>query len=293
MARPVEKVSRQVRRALIRAAGDKCANPGCASQRINVHHVEYKLYSTNDEKTLIAICPTCHEAVHNGDLAIPDETLYRWKQLRREGGRGHVYVEPGGQLKLLLGTIAVSGPSGATVFDLSPNNRLSFSIIDGDIMLIDLELESHQGHAVVRLTKGHIRVRDPNVTVQQRPGHIRITAPLTEAYLPTWALDRLRVQEPTYAADNRITLLEIEVMEPGLVKVQGVWAHGDRVVVITDQRLAFIWPQLQQPLSMIGEGAASVLMYVGPISAALFGFGDLAPAALLVDQLMHGGPKHH
>lgn len=193
MARPLEKVSRQVRRALIREAGGKCANPGCASQRINVHHIEYKVYSTNDEKTLIAICPTCHDAVHNGELAVEDETLYRWKQLRRPSGRGHIYVEPGGQLKLLLGTIAVSGPGGVRVFDLSPNNRLSFSIHDGDIMLIDLEVASHQGKPVVRLTKGHVRVLNTDVTFQQTPGHIRISAPLSETYLPTWALNQLRV----------------------------------------------------------------------------------------------------
>lgn len=287
MARPVENVSRQVRRALIREAGNKCANPGCASQRINIHHIEYKVYSTNDENTLIAICPTCHDAVHNGNLAISDETLYRWKQLRRPIGRGHIYVEPGGLLKLLLGTIAISGPNGVRAFDLSPNNHLSFSIHDGDIMLIDLEVASHQGEPVVRLTKGHVRVLNPNVAFEQRPGHIQIIAPLAEAYLPKWALDRLRIQEPAYAADRRITLLELEVLEAGLVKVQGVWAHDDRVVVITNERLAFIWPQLREPLSMVGAGANSVLMYTGSISAALFGFGNDAPAALVIDQSRH------
>jgi hypothetical protein len=133
MARPVEKVSRQVRKALIREAGNKCANPGCASQRSHIHHIEYKVYSTNDGKTLIAICPTCHDAIHYGDLAI-----------------------------------------------------------------------------------------------------------------------------------------------------------DDRVVVITNELLAFIWPELQQPVSMVGVGVDSVLMYVGPVSAALFGFGDHAPAALVIDQSRHG-----
>jgi hypothetical protein len=284
MARPVEQVSRQVRRALIRDAGDKCANPGCASARTHIHHIEYKVYSTNDEKTLIAICPTCHDAVHNGALAIDDGTIYRWKQLRRQGGRGHIYVEPGGQLKLLLGTIAVTGPSGVRAFDLSPNQRLSFSIHDGDIMLIDLEIASHQGEPVVRLTRGHVRVLSPHVSFQQRPGRIQITAPLVEEYLPAWALDRLRVQEPAYGADNRITLLEIEVLEPGLVKAKGVWADGDRVVVITDERLAFIWPELREPVSIAGAGPDSVFMNVGPISSAVFGFGQDAPAALIVDQ---------
>jgi len=159
MARPVEKVSRQVRRALIREAGGKCANPGCSTQRTHIHHVEFRVYATNDKKTLIAICPTCHDAVHYGSLEITDEMLYAWKQLRRsDEHRGHIYVEPGGQTKLLLGTIAVTGPTGVRVFDLSPNHRLGFRIVDGDIMLIDLELHDHSGKPIVRLTGGHVRV---------------------------------------------------------------------------------------------------------------------------------------
>jgi hypothetical protein len=218
-------------------------------------------------------------------LAIEDETIYRWKALRRaDERRGHIYVEPARELKLLLGTIAVTGRGGVRVFDLSPTHRLGFYIQDGDIMLVDLEIHSHAGDPIVRMTKGHVRILDDAVSFEQRPGRIRIVAPLTDHYVAPWTIDRLRIQEPNYAEDGRLALLDLEVLEPGLLRVQGLWAHGQRAVVITKERLAFIWPELQQPLSMIGAGADSVLMYDGPISAALFGYSDTAPAALSVDQ---------
>ena len=283
MARPVEKVSRQVRRALIREAGGKCANPGCSTQRTHIHHVEFRVYATNDQKTLIAICPTCHDAVHYGSLEITDEMLYAWKQLRRsDEHRGHIYVEPGGQTKLLLGTIAVTGPTGVRVFDLSPNHRLGFRIVDGDIMLIDLGLHNHSGKPIVRLTGGHVRVLANDVEFDQRPGRISITAPIGATYLPDWALNQFRRQDPGYASDGRLVLLDLEVVEPGLVRVQGIWAHDERAVIISAERLSFIWPGGREPLSLMGAGAESVLNYVGPISASLFGYEHGPPSALKV-----------
>jgi hypothetical protein len=282
MARPVERVSRQVRRALIREAGGKCANPGCPTERTHIHHVAFKVYSTNDEEHLIAICPTCHDAVHTGPLRLDDDTLYRWKQLRgRAGRRGHVYVEPGDSPKLLLGTIAVTGTSGVIAFDLSARNRLSFSIegSSGDIMLVDLVVSSAAGEEVVCVEKGHVRVRSDAVTFRQIFGHVRITTPLSDDFLPGWALQCLRRQEPSYGADGACVVLDLEVLEPGLVRVQGVWAQEERVVVITPSRLAFLWPGLEQPLSMCGEGKASILKYAGPITGALFGFSKPPPNA--------------
>src|SRR5437588_331436 len=98
MARPKQGVSRQVRRALLREANGKCANPGCPSVNTHIHHIAYLVYATNDSAHLIAICPTCHDAVHRGALRLDDATLYRWKQLLRRGTtRAHLYVEPGAQ----------------------------------------------------------------------------------------------------------------------------------------------------------------------------------------------------
>jgi hypothetical protein len=63
---------------------------------------------------MIALCPARHDAVHHVPLVIDDGTVYRWKGIKREAEarRDHVYVEPGGAPKLLLGTLAVTGDQG-------------------------------------------------------------------------------------------------------------------------------------------------------------------------------------
>lgn len=252
--------------------------------RIHVHHVAYKVYATNDARELIALCPSCHDAVHNGELGLDDATLYRWKQLQRPAGRqAHIYVEPGESSKLLLGTVALTGSSGAIAFELSETNQLSFNLEGSSrIVLLDLNVSSAVGVQLVRVEKGYVHVLSDDVDFRCRPGRVSLTAPLGDDYFPRWALDRLRVQEPSYGNDGRCTILDLEVLEPGLVRVQGVWVQNERVVAITMQRLAFIWPALVQPLSMCGEGAASTLMYAGPINAAVFGFSDGPPAALAI-----------
>jgi hypothetical protein len=73
-------------------------------------HSGLAVYETHDAKHMVAICPTCHDAVHNGPLIIDDQKVYGWKHIKRsKTQRDHVYVEPGDSPKLLLGTIAVTG----------------------------------------------------------------------------------------------------------------------------------------------------------------------------------------
>jgi hypothetical protein len=179
----------------------------------------------------VAVCPTCHDAIHHGPLKIDDATVRRWKDIeRRETERDHVYVEPAEAPKLLLGTIAVMGTdAGVTVFELGGSSK---------------------------------------------PGHVRLTGPPTSNFMPTWALKQMRQHEPEFAPDNVLTLLDLEVLEPGLVRVQGVWSKDYRtLVVITPTTLSFVKADLVRPLSLMGDGAASVLYYVGPLTTALFGFG--------------------
>jgi hypothetical protein len=266
-------VSAALKRQLVDSAGGKCANPGCAAYRTHIHHIrQWSVYETHEEEDMVAICPTCHDAVHHGALEIDDKTVRRWKGIERdETHRDHVYVEPGGKPKLLLGTIAVSGDGGVTVFELGDSNELSFRLEDGDIMLLNLAVSTTSGTEVLRVVDGHVRheAEDP-VRYEQVPGHIRLTAPLRDEFMPGWAVDRLRQHEPDFAADDRATLLDLEVLAPSLVRVQGVWNQdADHVVAITTRSLSFLRTDLKGPLGIIGHGAESVLHYTGPITSAM------------------------
>ena len=181
---------------------------------------------------MIAICPACHDAVHHGTLK---KFLYRWKGIKRTPPKGdHIYIEPGNSSKLLIGSIAVTGPSGLTVFELSSTNKLSFRIVDGDIFLVNLRITTVAGQEVIRVMDNSLKphIEGP-LKYNRRPGKIRITAPVDPDFLPIWALKALRVQEPNYPQDRQLILLDIEVIELGLVRVQGIWAENRIPTTVT------------------------------------------------------------
>ncbi len=185
---------------------------------------------------MIAICPTCHDQVHHGELRVPDSTLRRWKRIVRTDlqKRGHLYVEPSTDAKLMLGTIAVAGHQGIVAFSLSPGNEVRLRLVDDDIVLLSLSVSDSRGREVVRMRGGHVKilVDDEDIEFAQAPGHIRVTAPKTPRYLPGW-LDR-RMEDTSLWPDDRITLVELEVVAPGVVKVWGVWTHDGNALVLTD-----------------------------------------------------------
>jgi len=263
------------KRALVREAGGKCANPGCPNQITDLHHIRrWAVYRTHDAAHMIAVCPTCHAHVERGELTIDDEALYEWKQLQRnaQADRDYLYVEPGDTAKLLLGSIAVQGDRGLAVFELGATNKLSFVVKDRDLLLVSLTISTREGDEVLRVVDNHVRLPAvEGVYYSRRPGRIRVTGPAEERFLPGWALYRVQLVEPGYAADQSLTLLELEVLEPGLVRVQGIWTEGPRAVVITGDAFHHVTGSRRRPLTIKGEGADSGLVYTGPITTALFG----------------------
>ena len=85
MAKRREKVPIRIKKTLIKESGNKCANPGCHNLRVHFHHIDgWAIYETNDEKTMIAVCPMCHDNIHHGKLPIDDDTLYSWKKIAQK-----------------------------------------------------------------------------------------------------------------------------------------------------------------------------------------------------------------
>ena len=279
MAQKRKKIKPVVKKQIVEEAGNKCANPGCTNWRVHIHHIKHwAIYESNDKKILIAVCPTCHDAIHHGRIEIPDETLYAWKHIKRTKipKLSYLYVEPGEEIKLLTGTIAVSTTNQeAMVFQLSHNNSLKFKILDGDIMMLNLKLADTNGKEVLRVVENYVRTKpSSDIEFLQIPGHIKVTAPANENFIPSEVLKQMQTQEKDYGATGSVTVLDLEVLKPGLVSVQGLWVENNKAVIITKERLSFITPGREQPISMIGAGEDTVLKYSGPITAALFGFKE-------------------
>ena len=85
----------------------------------------------------------------------------------------------------------------------------------------------------------------------------------------------MKAEQADYAQNNETVLLELEVIKPSLVRVKGCWADNRTAVIITNSTLSFLRDGLQRPLSMIGDGEGSVLMFAGPVTSAMFGLNKI------------------
>ena len=230
---------------------------------------------------MIAICPACHDAVHHGALPLSDNVLREWKTFRRDKDiRDHIWVEPGKGVRLLLGSISVESEDPMTVFQLSHRNALSFRAEGEDILLASLRITSASGEEVVRVESNNLR-HTPRADISYRrvPGRIEIYVPASEEFIPDWALAQKRFRERFYALGDRVKYLGLRVVRPGLLRVEGVWAEDDRVVIISDTSLSFCRPGLREPISLVGEGESSILKWAGPINSSMFAIAPSQGAA--------------
>jgi HNH endonuclease len=270
-------IPKAIKRTLIEEANGKCANPGCAGTRVQFHHIKHwAVCKAHNSEDMIAICPSCHDAAHNGLLRITDEMLYAWKSASRTEDFHHdqLFVEPSNCIKLLAGTIALATTNQSLiVFALSNHNTLAFGIEDDDIVLIRSRLKDLSGQQVLRVSDNRVKVqRDEDVSFTRRPGRVRIEVPSTNRYIYPEMLQQMRSVDPSFGA-NRIVALDLEVTAPGVVRVQGMWAAREGGVVITDQVMAFLTAGRPRPLCVAGEGEGSVLIFSGPITTAMFKVG--------------------
>jgi hypothetical protein len=266
-----------MRERLVAEAGGKCANPGCAVRLLEIHHIrEWAVYQTHDQKYMIALCASCHDAVTRGDLRLDDKTLYRWKGLVRGPGQssGHLYVEPGGRPRVLIGSITAQGDSELVIFDLKSQQDLSFHVREQIIMHLNATVLDVRGNLLLKVVDNHVFDHSGGLLkIVQRPGKIRVTAPVDTKLLPLWALKQVRVREPFFPGGGLLTLLDLEVLEPNLVRVQGLWMHHRDGILITDRYIGLLEMGSERPTILIGAGVDTILNYTGPITKALFSLG--------------------
>lgn len=281
MADKARRIPSKLKLTLREESGGKCANPGCANWRFHIHHIKHwAIYKSHDGAHMIAVCPSCHDEIHDGKLTISDDILYAWKGIKRksEDRRDHIYVEPAVEQKILVGTIALQSENPEQiVFQLSNNNRFAFHVHDEDILLIDSVVKTIAGKEVLSILNNYVRAkRDNQISFERRQGKIRICVPATEDYVPSWIVSQMRVEEPNFASDGRITVQDIEVVSPGIIRVQGLWIAPEGNIVITADRLSFVQLGRQGPLSLVGDGEMSVLKFAGPVTSAMFSFAKKA-----------------
>jgi len=238
--------------------------------------MEWAVYKAHDAEHMIAVCPSCHDEIHHGSLSLSDETLYRWKQIDRVNKRpdASIFVESALRNKLLAGTICLESNNAAqTVFKFSNGNALSFKVLDGDLLRLDLTVRSLSGREIVRVVDNVVRSSyDKIVSFEYRAGKASLLIDDSREFVPEWLVPKMRKHEPEYATGGKILAVDLEVIRPGLVRVQGCWPDNDKAVVITERAISFCSAGLERPVSIAGGGETTTLLFDGAVTRDMFGF---------------------
>jgi hypothetical protein len=271
------KINKKIKIALIKEAGGKCANPGCTNRQTEFHHIkEWHVCHTHDQKEMIAICPICHTSVTLGDLKIDDDTIYEWKRIIRGPFRDdQLFIESASSLKVLMGTAAFTSDDAFKIINFSDQNQIGFNIVDGDFYFTNLRLTIN-GKEIVKIIENRVRHAEEDIIqYTRRPGKLCIIAPLKIGIFPTYFINafRARTNEMDFAADGNLTLLDIEVIGPGKVRIKGTWVEKNRGIIITDQSLTLCSDIVNLNMVPItGAGETSILKWSGPAGGSFFGF---------------------
>jgi hypothetical protein len=223
---------------------------------------------------MIALCPTCHDAVHHGQFEIPDETLRAWKRLNRRSDpvRDHLYIEPRTSPAIVLGTIDIRSKRDTIVLQLTESLRLSFRIIDNALLFLEARVQDVSGREVISIRENHVTFphRD-DVLYEFVPGHFKLTTSDPFQFLAPWAVTQLRAHEPDFGVP-RTTILSVVVEAPGRVRVEGIWAEYAKAIVVTNSAISFLNPGRPRPISFVGAGGGkTTFLWDGPITEAIFG----------------------
>lgn len=140
--------------------------------------------------------------------------------------------------------------------------------------MLDLNLSKVSGDAILRVELNHITYqKDPKVEYRQTPGQVQILVPNNSEYVTNWVLETIREYEPKYGCYKKIPILHIEVVNKGLLRVQGVWIENRKGIIATLKGPYFISNDLLPPHRRIvlhGEGENTIFETI-LVGGALFG----------------------
>jgi len=204
-------------------------------------------------------------------MRISDDDLYEWKAVRRPAVSrvDQLSVQPAGEQKLLLGSLAVTGPGGVRAVEVSENNFLSFATRDGDLMFLNMAIADADQRPLLSVIDNVVRYKDDRISFDSRPGRVCVTAELSAGILPFWLPGAMRQKHPSCLVDGRVLVTDLKVLEPALVSFEGILAEADQAVVVSDDALTF-FPAPGPGLTLAGGGKETVLHYGGDINTAFF-----------------------
>ncbi len=271
------KVPPGLKRKLIEEAGGKCANPGCPMPRTHLHHIKHwSVYQAHAPEHMIAVCPTCHDSCHS-EGGIDDETLYNWKRIVRGPASSEAvapwFVEPSRAIRVLTGSMAVMTTEGqAAIFTLSNQNKFEFRVAgDDDLFVASAVIKDLSGRPLVRATENYFRItKHKTVQIDRRPGLIRVVVLKASTFLPEWIFRVMWRAVPDFVGVDRVVAFELEVIRPGVVRLQGAFVADDAALVITKDKVYVLRPERNGPVALVGQGDETIIQVSGPVTRTAF-----------------------
>jgi hypothetical protein len=141
--------------------------------------------------------------------------------------------------------------------------------VDRDVL--NLKLSSATGEPLVDVVDGYVRTRRSSIEIKSRPGRIYIPAGFHSEYVPEWVRTRLTNEDQFFGLES-MPLLEIKVVRPNLVRVNGIWCDNNTAVIATNRCISFVDRTRLHPTTLTGAGEDAVLHFTGPVETSLFGF---------------------
>lgn len=260
---------------------------------VQIHHLhKWAVYQTHDEQFMIAVCAGCHDAIHRGEIRLPDEILLSWKNITRspEVVRGNLWVEPSGAYpELWFGSFSFRSDVPRPIIRLSAHNRVELAVEGSEVLIIDLVLTSADGVELIRINHNTIKHQVmTGVTFQSTPGQVMLLADAKAVRLPKWVINRIRasIGGPDFPRNGQITLFRAEVVRPGVARIGGLWAERDRAIV-ADRGLCFFsrthpFPIIHRAQIEGATGLSDVIpptaepraVTSGTVDVPFFGFAD-------------------
>ena len=241
---------------MVEECGAKCANPGCHTRRVEIHHIrKWAIWATNDEKHLIALCPTCHDAAHHGKLPLDDAMLYQWKSLLRSlPTRDVLQIETGTEALLFMGSSTVCSQGGiANVVDFAEDVRLQFRVDGDEFFLLNLSLTTVAGARLISIADNRI-VHSPAsfITYESRPGRVRLVTSSVKDCIPDWLPEQVAKFDKAHAWEglpsetdlfrSPLTLLDMEVVAPSQVRIRGAFCTARCALFIPEDQIYVATP---------------------------------------------------
>jgi hypothetical protein len=127
------------------------------------------------------------------------------------------------------------------------------------------------GKTIVQISENNISAAATDgQSVERRPGKFRVTTSDRESYLPNWVFKMNLRELPEFMWDDEMTVFDLEVVRPGVVRLQGVFVAPDSVFAITESEIIILRPELNGPLLIVGAGEGTVIRITGPVTPVAF-----------------------